>query len=102
MDNERIGITLENHTVRLNNLESQVEELANMSSAIQELTLSVNRLAVNMENMLTVQQDQNARLHNLERVPAENWNTSKKAIITSIISALCGAAITGLLATIIH
>lgn len=96
-DEVGIHVTLENHTTRLNAIESQVAELNSVSSNIQELTLSVNKLAINMEYMLEEQRDQGTRIKTLESEPAEKWNSAKKTAFTSIVSTIAGALAVGII-----
>ena len=61
------------------------------------LVASVEKLAINMENMLQEQKDQGARLQKLENEPAERWNSAKKTAFTTIISVMAGALATGVI-----
>lgn len=61
------------------------------------LVTSVEKLAINMENMLQEQKDQGARLQKLENEPAERWNSAKKTTFTTIISVMAGALATGVI-----
>ena len=58
---------------------------------INDLTVSVKEMAVNMGNMLKELEKQGKRLEKLEREPAESHRQIKAAIITSAISAVVGA-----------
>ena len=57
----------------------------------------LEKLAINMENMLQEQKDQGARLQKLENEPAERWNSAKKTAFTTIISVMAGALATGVI-----
>ena len=61
------------------------------------LVTSVEKLAINMENMLQEQKDQGARLQKLENEPAERWISAKKTAFTTIISVMAGALATGVI-----
>ena len=78
----------QNH--RIGALEQTVKE-------IQKLTVSVERLAVNMENMLKEQERQSAQLRELEEKPGKRW----EAVVTGIIGAVVGAIVTAAMAGII-
>ncbi len=78
----------QNH--RIAALEQTVKE-------IQKLTISVERLAVNMENMLKEQERQSAQLRELEEKPGKRW----EAVVTGIIGAVVGAIVTAAMAGII-
>lgn len=60
---------------------------------INALTVSVEKMAVNMGNMLEEQKKQGKRLETLEKEPVESYKHIKMAIITSIISTIVGAVI---------
>ena len=60
---------------------------------INALTVSVEKMAVNMGNMLEEQKKQGKRLEALEKEPAESYKHIKMAIITSVISTIVGALI---------
>ena len=60
---------------------------------INALTVSVEKMAVNMGNMLEEQKKQGTRLEDLEKEPAESYKHIKMAIITSVISTIVGALI---------
>lgn len=61
------------------------------------LTVSVEKMAVSMENMLAEQKRQGERLEELERVPAETNKQIKQAIITAIVGTVVGAVVTAVL-----
>lgn len=71
---------------RIDAIEKNVEQ-------INALTVSVERMATNMEHMLEVMKQQGERLDKLEREPSETGRQVKMAIITSIISAVVGAVV---------
>jgi len=60
---------------------------------INALTVSVEKMAVNMGNMLEEQKKQGKRLEALEKEPTESYKHIKMAIITSVISTIVGALI---------
>lgn len=92
-DNKDMSVILENHTVRLKNLEDQLKQLQTISEAIQNLTISVNQMATNMEHMIDEQKSQGEKIQNLEDEPANNWKSVKATAITSVVSAIVGAFI---------
>lgn len=61
-----------------------------------KLVLSVEKMALTMQQMVTEQQKQGERLEELEKVPIKNWNTVKSSILSAIGGAL-GTAIIGLI-----
>ena len=78
----------QNH--RIDKLERTMEEIRNISA-------SVEKLAINMENMLSEQKKQSDRLDELEAKPAEAWTTMQRTILTTICGALAGAVAYGLM-----
>ena len=95
---ERKVIELEqrgkSNTHRLDDLEEQ-------SKLLNELVTSVKLLDKNMKTMAEEQKKQGARLDALEKQPAENWNSVKKAIVTALVSVLVGGVGGALLALIV-
>lgn len=64
---------------------------------IQELAISVNRMAVSVENMLKELNRQGERLEVLEKEPIETGKVLKSAIITALVSGIVGAMVTAVL-----
>lgn len=64
---------------------------------ITSLTVSVEKLAVNMENMLAEQKKLSERIEEIEKEPAEMNKQIKIAIITAIAGTVAGAVVTGIL-----
>lgn len=69
------------------------------------LTISVERMAVNMENMLSaiekqgkLIEKQNDRLESIEKEPARESKQIKMSIITSLLSAVIGAVVVAIIA----
>lgn len=67
---------------RIELLENSVEDLKSMS-------ISIEKLATNMQNMLNEQVNQGKRLESLEAKDGEMWRT----VVKYVISALVGLAI---------
>ena len=70
----------QNH--RISQIEAGLMKLTNMGT-------SVEKLAVNMENMCKVQQSMDGRLTNLEAKPAKRW----EQVVTNIITTVVGLAL---------
>ncbi len=64
---------------------------------INELTVSVKEMAVNMGNMLKELEKQGERLEALEKEPGETTKQIKQTIITAIISTVVGAVVTAII-----
>ena len=63
-----------------------------------KLALSVEKMALNMEQMIKEQKKQGEELEELKSAPAKNWNTVK----TSILSAIGGALGTAIIALLVY
>ena len=57
---------------------------------INDLTLSVQKLAINMEHMLVNQTEQNKRLEELENRDGEKWRSIYMYVLTALIGAVIG------------
>jgi len=63
----------------------------------QKLTVSVEKLALNMEQMFKEQEKQGQRLDILEKAPGEQWSSMKRTIFNTIVGAGAGAFATGII-----
>ena len=66
---------------RLNKLEENVQQIG-------ALTVSIEKLATNMENMAKEQRDQGERLESLEDRDGAMWRTVSSYIATAIVGAV--------------
>lgn len=57
---------------------------------INDLTLSVQKLAINMEHMLVNQTEQNERLEELENRDGEKWRSISMYVLTAVVVAVIG------------
>lgn len=97
MTDEEIAVKLEGHDHEIGSLKHRMEEQEEQNKVIQDLVMSVQKLALTMEAMLKEQSMQGERLKKLEDEPAERWNSAKKTAFTTIISVVAGALATGLI-----
>lgn len=88
-----VQVTLGNHETRIEMLEKALVKLETTADSIYDMSLSINKLAINMENMLAEQKEQGERIKKLESQPNETWSTIKKTVLTAIVSAIAGAII---------
>lgn len=98
MNNEDIAVTLAEHGKEIGSLKHRVSNLEEKTDTIQQLTLSVKELAINMSNMLKEQERQAHCIDALEAQPAKRWDTLTTVIITAIASGI----ITYVLTSIFH
>ncbi len=68
----------------------RIEALEETTKEINSLTVSVEKLAVNMQNMLTELTTQGSRLKTLEARDGDNWRKIVSAAITVIVGAVLG------------
>jgi len=92
---EEMAVALAGNEKDIKSLKHRVANCESQNETIRTLALSVNRLAVNMEYMLTEQKEQGRRLTILEKAPAEGYRTFKNTLIqcatSSVLGALLGA-----------
>ena len=86
-EHEEFRKRLEAEDSRLN---ARLKIVENDLKDIKDLTASVEKLAVNMENMMKVQERQNTRLKELEGRDGEMWRKVTGYVITSVISLILG------------
>lgn len=99
MTETEVAVKLENHDQQIKSLKHRMEEQEEQSKAINDLVLSVQKLALNMEAMIKQQQNQNERLAKLEQEPAKQWSNMKRTIFNTIVGAGAGAFATGVFLT---
>lgn len=91
------AVKLEGHEHEIGSLKHRVKDLEEEGKVIQGLAISINKMAVNMENMLLEQKRQGDRLEVLEKVPLETNKQVKAAIITALVGGIVGAILTAVL-----
>lgn len=75
----------------------RIDEIEKKVDTIQNLTLSVNKLAINMEQMLNEQKKQREDIDTLKSEPANQWNSMKRTAFTAVISTLAGGFTVGII-----
>ncbi len=88
-----LSIKQEENERRFDKLEEDVK-------AIGDLTLSIERMTVVLENLVSKTDDTSDRLKHLESIPADNWRGLNKVIITGIASAIISAIMTAIITSI--
>lgn len=96
-EHEEFARRIDTENERQNKRISLLEESLQRTNA---LTVAVEKMAVNMENMLEEQKKQGERLEKLEKEPAETGKQIKSVIITAAVSTVVGAIIAALLTLI--
>lgn len=97
MSIQNVMLTLNDHDHEIKSLKHRMDEVEAEQKDLQSLTLSVQKLAISMENMVNTQTKQGERLDRLENEPKETWNGIKKAVTTSVISTIVGGVVGALL-----
>lgn len=82
-ENQRLREENDRQNHRLNGLEESVKQVAAIST-------SVEKLALNMQNMLEELKTQGTRLTTLENRDGEMWRKAVGYVITTIISIVVG------------
>lgn len=65
--------------------------------AIHKLTASIEKLVIQMQDMLSEQKEQGERIRRLEEEPGNAWNEVKKKAIDTVVGLVAGALATGLI-----
>lgn len=99
MTETEVAVKLEAHDHEIGSLKHRMKDQEEQSRAINDLVLSVQKLAMNMERMLEEQKSQNERLQKLEQEPAKQWSNMKRTIFNTIVGAGAGAFATGIIYT---
>ena len=71
---------------RLQSLETAVKEIG-------QLTISVEKMAISLENMVKEQKSQGDRLTKIEQRPVDKWDTLIKCVITGTVTIIIGFAL---------
>lgn len=82
-ENKRLADEDVRQNRRIDVLEKNVQQISSIAA-------SVEKLAVNMENMVAVQKQQGDRLKTLEGRDGERWRQVTGYVITAVISIIIG------------
>ncbi len=80
----------------------RLDELEQVIKSMQEITNSVQELAINMKHMAEEQIKQGEKLDQLEKSPVESFKAAKRTALSTIIGIIAGAATTGLIHLIVQ
>lgn len=101
MTNEEIAVVLENHKQKIGSLGHRMDDCEAQQKTISNLVRAVDKLAINMENMLKEQALQGTRILALEQEPANEFKYYKRIIASAVISGVLGAIIGAVMALIL-
>lgn len=79
----------------------RLDELERATKALQEITSSVQELALNMKHMAEEQAKQGQKLDQLEKAPLDNLKAAKATAQSTIVGIVVGALSTGLIQLIV-
>ena len=78
-------------------LGARVTKLEDEIGEVNQMALSIQKLALNMESMLKELEKQGKRLDKIEDAPIEAWSSTKKAVFNGVIGAICSTVTIALL-----
>lgn len=103
-EHEEFRISIDTNTRRLDEYnkrqDRRLELLEENVSKLETLTTSVEKLAINMENMVREQTKQGARLETLEARDGEKWRKTVGYIVSAVIGGMVTFVVSYLLAVI--
>lgn len=67
------------------------------TKAIYRLTTSIEKLVIQMQDMLAEQKEQSKRIQRLEEEPGDAWRELKKKALDTVVGIVVGALATGLI-----
>lgn len=77
-------------TARMKSIEDRVDKVEVITNEIHNLSISVERLATTVENMLVRLTEQEKRLSKVEDKDADMWQTVVKYALTAAVGAMVG------------
>jgi len=79
---------------KMKRLEDRIDKVEVIANEIHKLALSVERLTITVQNMVTEQAAQEERLSEIEAKDGEMWRTLLKYLVTGIAGAFIGYVLT--------
>lgn len=80
----------------------RLSELEDAMKQYMTLTISVEKLALSVEQMVKEQKRQGEKIEELEEAPVKSWNTIKASILSAIGGALGAAIISAIVYGLTH
>ena len=77
---------------------ARISEMEESFRQIHALTLSIEKMALNVENMAKELKRQGDHIEKLEEAPGNNWNKLKDGILGAVAAAIGG----GLILTVVN
>ncbi len=79
---------------RTKNALHRLDRLEKLTEAVHTQNEQIARLVVSLDTLTKQLEKQEARIAELERIPAKRWTAVIGAVITALISAFIGGAVT--------
>lgn len=93
MTMEEIAVKIEGHEHEIKSLKHRMDGQEEESKSIQQLVVSVERIALSTEHIMQEQVRQGERLRQLELEPVKFHKKIKMTVITAAISTIVGYVI---------
>ena len=85
------------NTHRLDKLEPIVDEIHTMSNTMVQLVQEVKHTNETVNNLDAKVDRMDSRVDDMERAPAKEWGNTKRTVINTIIGAIVGFILSGLM-----
>ena len=85
------------NTHRLDKLEPIVDEIHTMSNTMVQLVQEVKHTNETVNNLDAKVERTDSRVDDMERAPAKEWGNTKRPVINTIIGAIVGFILSGLM-----
>ena len=90
MNEQEIELKLNDHEHEICSLKHRMSDVEAQTKAINNLAISVEKLALSVSYMNDEQKNSIKRLEALESKPAKRWETIITCVITTIVGAVIG------------
>lgn len=101
MRNKEVAVRLAEQNKEIGSLKHRMNECEEQHKLMNKLVSSVDKLAMNMEQMFKEQQEQGNRLLKLEQAPADEFRYYKKKVVSKAFNGIIGALLGAVFAMII-
>ena len=88
MTPEEIAVKIEGHEHEIKSLKHRMDTQEEESKSIQQLVVSVERIALSTEHIMQEQEQQSKRLEKIEGRDGEKWRKAMAYIGTAILGAV--------------
>lgn len=95
MENEEIAVKITEHTQEIKSLKHRMDEVEEMTASINRLAISVEKLAASISNMINRMdsyegrlKDQGERIGSLEKADGEKWKHAVKTALAAVVTGV--------------